>query len=295
MKKLTSQFIKSLILTRRKKAHKGDFGHVLIIAGSRGMTGAAILCANGALRCGAGLVTAGVPESQQKIVAANIRPEAMTLPLPETDGKFSFKALQGILKFIKSRKVTSLAIGPGIGKSSDITKLVKKLLQRIALPVILDADGLNALSGSIDVFKKAKAGLIITPHPGELSRLSGLPAKKINGNRIKAAEQFARCNKVVCVLKGYGSVVSDGKKSFVNTTGNPGMATGGTGDVLSGMISALTSQVKEPKALNAALCGVFLHGLAGDIAAKKKTRIGLLARDVAESIPEAIKAVGKFQ
>ena len=278
-----------MILKREKNAHKGDFGHVLIVAGSRGMTGAAVLSGYGALRCGAGLVTVAVPETQQKVIACHIRPEAMTLALPDRGGKFSFAACKKIIDFIVKRKVTSLVLGPGVGKSPDITKLVKILLTSVRIPVVLDADGLNALSGSSGFLGKARPAVIVTPHPGELSRLSGMTVNRINNNRIEAAKKFAFKNKAVCVLKGDRTVVSDGRHNFINSTGNPGMASGGMGDVLSGMIAALISQVKEPKNVNAAVCGVFLHGLAGDFAAKDKTQIGLLAKDLAEKIPQALK------
>ncbi len=289
--KLTKQYIRSLILKRRRDANKGDFGHVLIIAGSRGMTGAAVLCANGALRSGAGLVTVAVPESQQEIVAKNIRPEAMTIPMPEKNGGFSLKAYQVIFKFLSKRKVSALVLGPGIGRSPEIIKLVNKILISMDLPIVLDADGLNAASSSSNIFKKTRSTLIITPHPGEFSRLTGITAETINKNRIKTAKAFAGENKLICVLKGYKTVISDGKKAFENTTGNPGMASGGMGDVLSGMIAAFIPHVKEPALLNAALCAVFLHGFAGDIAADEKTTVSLLAKDLAESIPKAVKTM----
>ena len=289
MKKLTAAYIGSLIMPRNKNAHKGDFGHVMIVAGSRGMTGAAVLSGYGALRCGAGLVTVAVPETQQNVIAAHIRPEAMTLGLPDKVGKFSSNAYKKIIDFITKRKVSSMVLGPGIGKSSEITKLVKKLLNSVRIPLVLDADGLNALSGSAGLLKKAKADVIITPHPGELSRLSGLTAGRINKNRIESAENCAKKYGVVCVLKGHKTVISEGTKTFVNSTGNPGMASGGTGDVLSGMIAALLPQVKEPKLLNAAIAGVYFHGLAGDMASKVNTQIGLLAEDLAEAVPNAIK------
>ena len=282
------------MLKRNKTANKGDFGHVLILAGSRGMTGAAVLSGYGALRCGAGLVTVAVPESLQKVIASQIRPEAMTLALPEQDGKFSSNAYRRIIDFISKRKVTSLVIGPGMGKGAGVTRLVKRLLTSVHLPIVLDADGLNALAGSPAFLEKAKGDVIVTPHPGELSRLSEVTTKQINSKRLQSAERFAKSNGVVCVLKGYETVISDGRRTFVNTTGNPGMASGGMGDVLSGMIAALIPQVKEPKKINASICGVYLHGLAGDIVAKEKTQMGMLAKDLAEKIPQALlRTVGR--
>ncbi|MBN1622524.1 MAG: NAD(P)H-hydrate dehydratase [Endomicrobiales bacterium] len=286
-------------MPRKKNSHKGSYGHVLVLAGSRGMTGASVLSCNGALRSGAGLVTLGVPERQQSIAAKRVRPEAMTLALPENKrGTFRRSAAGKVFDFVKKRKITSTVLGPGIGINSDTEAFVKNIIRNLNLAVVLDADALNVFSkasGSkkpeIKGFRNIKSELIITPHPGELGRLLNISAGKVQNNRMEIARDVAAKNSLVCVLKGYKTVVTDGKRVFVNTTGNPGMSTGGCGDVLSGMIASLYMQVKEPRALNAALAGVYIHGLAGDIAAKTVTEQGLLAGDIAEYIPKALKRV----
>ncbi|MCB4791799.1 MAG: NAD(P)H-hydrate dehydratase [Elusimicrobia bacterium] len=296
-KKITSSFVRSLILKRKRDSHKGDYGHVLVIAGSLGLAGASVLSSFGALRSGAGLVTVALPESQQPIVAKKLRPEIMTLSLSETKYKtISLKAFDKILGFIDRRKITSVVLGPGLGVNDETAALVKKLLSNIKLPVILDADGINCIKNGkqalkIPVLKNAKANIIITPHPGEMSRLTGIPVKKINNNRAYITKAFAKENKVICILKGNRTVVSDGNSSYINATGNPGMATAGSGDVLSGMIAGFIKQVKEPRLLNAGLAGVFIHGLAGDIVAKEETEIALIAGDIVEKIPDAIKRI----
>lgn len=288
--KLSSAYIRSLIKSRVKNSHKGDYGHALIIAGSRGMPGAAVLSAGGALRCGAGLVTVAVPSGQYGIIAKKLRPEAMILPLAENnEGGIAASAFLRINEFIEKRKVSSIVIGPGMGAGPDTKRLVLKIISSADMPVVVDADGINALSGAEGFLKNSKARLVLTPHPGEFSRLTGRRVKDIQANRAASAAGFASEYGLICVLKGSGTVVTDGKTTFLNTTGNAGMASGGSGDVLSGMICALVKQVKEPSALNAAAAGVFIHGTAGDIAAGKKTMTGMLAGDISEMIPEALR------
>ncbi len=290
VQKISASLVRSLILPRKRDSHKGSFGHVLVVAGSRNMSGAAVLCANGALRAGAGLVTAAVGKSIARVVLAKLRPESMSYSLSENNtGTLSFKAAGEIISFIKKKKVTSVAIGPGLGQNREVTSFVKKIISCVNLPVVLDADGLNALAASD--LNNTTAKLIVTPHPGEMSRLTGMSVSEIQKRRPETAFAIAKQYGAVCVLKGAGTVVSDGKKVFVNTTGNPGMAKGGSGDVLAGMIAALIGQVKEPRLLNAALCGVFLHGLAGDISAKEKTQIGLLPGDISERIPAVLRKI----
>ncbi|MFH1369399.1 MAG: NAD(P)H-hydrate dehydratase [Elusimicrobiota bacterium] len=290
--RLTGKYVHSLMKPRNKDSHKGDYGHVLIIAGSRGMPGAPVLCAGGALRCGAGLVTVAVPEGQYEIIAKRIRPEGMLLPLPETsEGRISVSALLKINEFIEKRKISAIVIGPGMGAGLDTKKLILKLISSFSIPVVIDADGLNSLSGVAGFLKSTKAQIILTPHPGEFGRLTGITASEIRHNRAGKAKEFAYGHGLVCVLKGDGTVVTDGKKVYMNATGNPGMASGGSGDVLAGMIGALASQVKEPRVLNAAAAGVYIHGLAGDMAARNKTMTGMLAGDISEQIPKALKRV----
>lgn len=283
-----------MLLPRKKDSRKGDFGHVLVIAGSKGMTGAAVLCSLGAIRSGAGLVTAAIPQSQHQIVASRIHPEIMTLALNDNGaGYFNSKAFPVIKDFIRKRKITSLVIGPGIGCNDDTYQLVKDIINEANIPVVLDADALNVFSretqgSAVRSIKQSKAEIIVTPHPGEMSRLTGLSNEKIQENRARIAQKFAEDNKVICVLKGHKTVISEGSEIFINTTGNPGMATAGCGDVLSGMIAAFIPQVRKPQVLNAALLAVYLHGLAGDIAAKQWTEISLIAGDIVQSIPQAL-------
>lgn len=312
---LSKKEIKKLIPQRGKDVSKTDFGHLLIIAGSKGMSGAAVLTARAALRIGVGLVTVGCPESIYPIIAAQMN-ELMTLPLPETEtGSIGFLAFSKIREFISRRKVSVLAIGPGLTTHPETSKLVIELLS-LEMPIVLDADGINALATQIPNFchrgsasgitkfpipnlVKSRAKIIITPHPGEFARLLKEDKEKIQKNRVSYAKNFAKENKVVCVFKGYQTVVTDGEKFFVNPTGNPGMATAGSGDVLTGMIAGLIGQlrVKGVKDIlfNAAKIGVYLHGLAGDLAAEEKTEMGLIAGDLIEKIPEAIKKVKNYE
>ena len=304
---LKAKEIKRLLPKREEDVCKTDFGHVLVIAGSRGMSGAALLCARAVLRSGAGLVTLACPISLYPIVASQIA-ELMTLPLPETkEQTLNSSALKPIREFIEKRKVSSLAVGPGLSTHPETVKLVNRLLLSLDIPLVLDADGVNALATQIPNSKfqipnlvKAKAKIIITPHPGEFGRIIKEDKEKIQKNRPFYARNFAKENKVICVLKGHKTVVTDGKEVFINLTGNPGMATAGSGDVLTGMIAGLIPQVqaksKEQRAklFNAAKIGVYLHGLAGDLAAKEKTEMGIIAGDIIEKIPEAIKTVRKL-
>lgn len=290
MKKIDRTLVSALIIKRKKTANKGDFGHILILAGSRGMAGAARLAAGGALRGGAGLVTVGIPKSLYPVAGECLRPEAMALLLPETkSGGIAARALPKILRFIKQRSVTCVVAGPGMGNTADTAALITKLIAAIAIPVVLDADALNALTGKLKVFRAAKAQIIVTPHLREMARLAVMMPARVQDNRVQVAQLFAQRHGVVCVLKGAGTVISDGAKVFINTTGNPGMATGGTGDVLAGLIGALTAQVKGPCPLNAAVAGVFIHGRAGDLAAAEKTEMSMLAGDLIEYIPKALK------
>lgn len=293
---ITSSEIREILPKRRKDAHKKDFGHVLILAGSCGMTGAATLACQGALKVGAGLVTLGIPESLNVIMEVKIT-EAMTLPLPETEEKsLSAKGADEILDFIERRKVDVIVIGPGLSTNRSTGKLVKKILNKVSLPCILDADGINLLASEATL-AKAKAKIIITPHPGELARLLGKKAEEIQRERIGCALRFSEENNLVCVLKGYQTVVTKGEDVFINPLGNPGMASGGSGDVLSGMIGGLVGQLRlmergeKNSLLSAAICGVYLHSLAGDLARREKGEMSLIASDIVEKIPQAIREV----
>jgi len=268
---------------RRPDSHKGDYGRVLVLAGSRGMVGAAALAGNAALRSGAGLVTIGTPESAYPILAAQVTC-CTTRPFPETPaGTLSDRARAEILHFARSFDV--VALGPGLGLHPSTTRLVRHLTLSVKKPMVLDADALNALAEDAEVLTRAPAPRILTPHPGEMGRLACLTAAEVQKSRRLVAFRFAREYRAVVVLKGHLSVVSDGRRVFVNPTGNPGMAHGGTGDVLTGVIAALLGQRLSP--FDAAALGAYVHGLAGDIAAKKLGQVSLIATDVLDCLPEA--------
>lgn len=289
--------VRGLILPRKRDSNKGDYGHVLVIAGSRGMSGAACLAAAAALRSGAGLVTLAVPESLQPLVAASLNPSAMTLGLPEDgQGRLCRASLEPLADYAGCRRVTTLVAGPGLGTGDELVAMLCSLFRDLSFPVILDADGLALLQkgrhpAGDDVLRALAGRLVITPHPGEFSRITGLTVAEIQAGRAEKARAYAAAHGIVCVLKGSGTVVTDGKETVVNATGNPGMARGGSGDVLSGVIGALAAQVAEPRLYNAAVAGVYLHGLAGDIAAAEKTQYGMLPTDVIECLPAAFRRV----
>lgn len=295
----------ALIPLRRKYSNKGDYGRVLIVAGSRGKTGAALMAAKACLRAGAGLVTLGVPESLTEIFEARVM-EEMTLPLPDKgDGTLSKKAYSKILDF----NADVLSVGPGIGVSEDTAILVKALIENSCAPVVIDADGINSLKGDKDIFRKSKSPVLLTPHPGEMARLLGVSSSGVRGakqslkkkaatisisdiekDRIDTAARFARETGTFLVLKGVPTVVAapDGN-THINPTGNPGMATAGTGDVLTGMISGLLGQNRDP--LQSCILGVYLHGLAGDLAASEKGQHSVISTDIIEKIPAAFLAL----
>ena len=272
---------------RAVDAHKGDFGKVCIIAGSIGMSGAAALAGRSALRAGAGLVRVATPKSVLPIVAS-IEPSFTTIPLPEDSaGRISAKAINTILDIVGEND--ALAFGPGIGTSNALRSVLQALLKQEQLRLVIDADGLNNLSGIKDWPAKLKAKLILTPHPGEMKRLwAGIFREPTTGgpsDRQQQAAQLAQHTKTVVVLKGAGTVVSDGEKVYVNKTGNPGMATAGAGDVLTGVITALIGQGLSD--FDAAVLGVYVHGLAGDIAAEKLGQVSLMTTDIVEALPDA--------
>ncbi|MFH1258677.1 MAG: NAD(P)H-hydrate dehydratase [Elusimicrobiota bacterium] len=281
--------VKKLFSPRPADSHKYDYGHVLIVAGSLGMTGAAVLTAQAALRSGAGLVTVAVPKSLLPIVAAQSR-EVMTLPLPETkETTLSLAAAEIIIQFIQKRKVSVLAIGPGLSTHPKTSKLVKKILNTISLPCVLDADGLGAFTASRADLKKVKARLILTPHAGELARLLGVATDKIRQEREKFALNFAKEYQLICLLKGHQSLITDGTKIYLNPTGNPGLATAGSGDVLTGIIAAFLGQGMD--LFPATYAAAYLHGLAGDLSRDEKTELGIIAGDIIDNIPKALKKV----
>lgn len=290
---LTASATKELIPCRVVHGHKGTFGHVLLLAGSVGMTGAASLATYGALRSGAGLVSLGVPASLNDILEMKVT-EAMTIPLPETaERSLSVAALPIIQRLLPH--MDAVVIGPGLGQHDSTGELVEALLLEATCPVLLDADGLNLAAKTRCLDKRQidkDCPLVITPHPGEMARLLECSIADIEKDRIRAALTAAQRFSCIAVLKGAGTVVGawDGR-FWVNTTGNPGMATGGTGDVLSGMVGGFMAGGIDPVA--AARAAVYIHGLAGDMALKKQGEVSLLAGDLVEAIPEALNAIQK--
>jgi len=271
---------------RPPEAHKGQFGHVLVLGGSRGMAGAPCLSGQAALRAGAGLVTVAVPEGIYPIVAAKLT-NCMTRPLPEgAGGGLSEEAAADVLDLVERFDV--LALGPGLGRSPATVAFVRRLAREAARPMVIDADGLNALAGALDTVGRARAPRLLTPHPGEMARLLGLPGPgEVSRNRLEAARRLVEATGAVVIFKGHGTLVTDGRRCYVNSTGNPGMATGGTGDVLTGVVAALWAQGLTP--FESGQLGVYLHGLAGDLAAAAVGEVSLVATDLLEHLPAAIR------
>ncbi len=271
---------------RKRDTHKGDYGHLFIIGGSPGLTGAVCLAGLSALRSGCGLVTIGIPEGLNHIIEIKLT-EVMSLPLPETeDHFFSPDAFEKTIEFIE-KKADCVLIGPGISLHKETKKFVKKIIPEIKKPLIIDADALKIISEDLKLIEKIKEKPILTPHPGEMSYLTGLKIDEIQKNRKRTAEEFAKQYNVILILKGYRTVVTDGENTYINLTGNPGMATAGSGDVLAGIIGGLLA-TGEDKFISAKY-GVFIHGLAGDIAAKEKGEISLIASDIIEKLPLVFK------
>ncbi|MBW2050949.1 MAG: NAD(P)H-hydrate dehydratase [Deltaproteobacteria bacterium] len=269
--------LKGLLKSRDLDGHKGHYGHVLIVAGSTGKTGAAALTSLAAAKSGAGLTTLAVPGSLNTVLEEKVT-EVMTEPLPESEpGYLAPNAIDRILELAEGKSV--LALGPGISTQPGSIEVVRGLVEHCELPLVIDADGLNALAGSTDLLKKAKREVVLTPHPGEMSRLAGMTVIEIQSNRLSSAVDFAKAHGVVLILKGYRTVIGvpDGR-TFLNTTGGPHMASGGMGDVLTGIVAGLVSQGLS--VTDASRLGVFIHGLAADEAAAAKGPIGLLASDL---------------
>ncbi|MDD5018987.1 MAG: NAD(P)H-hydrate dehydratase [Candidatus Omnitrophica bacterium] len=273
---------------RKCNAHKNDFGHLLVLAGSRRYAGAGCLCANAAMRAGAGLVTLGIPESLYPVYAKKLT-EVMLLPLADAGrGVLSKKSWPVIKAFLK--KVDGLLIGPGLSQDKDIRLVVRQAIKNALVPLVIDADGLNALAGDPSILKTIKAPAVLTPHPKEMARLMNASTAMVQKNRKKVAKDFAYGYNMTLVLKGHETVVaSPDKRIYINKTGNPGMATAGAGDVLSGIVAAFLGQGMEP--FEAACRAVYIHGLAGDLAAKDKTEPGMIASDIIEYLPKAFKKV----
>ena len=281
---LTKESMRALVEPRAQDSHKGDYGRVLIVSGSRGKTGAAYLSAYAALRSGAGLVTIATPASCVAIVAA-LGAEYMTEPLEETsEGTIAFEALDRVLDF----GADVIAVGPGLGRSPSTTAFVHGLVERSGVPLIIDADALNAFAGEAErLVGRDGVDLIITPHPGEMARLTGLSIDDLQTHRLDVARDFASTRHVHVVLKGHRTVIATPEgKAFINLTGNPGMATGGTGDVLTGMIAAWSGQLLDVEA--ACKLAVYLHGLAGDLADADEGEVAMVAGDLLDRLGDAV-------
>ncbi|MBU1862334.1 MAG: NAD(P)H-hydrate dehydratase, partial [Candidatus Omnitrophica bacterium] len=265
-----------------------DYGRIFVLAGSPGMTGAAALVCNGALRSGAGLITLGIPKSLNSIMEVKLT-EVMTQPLPETrEGTVALKAFNEIMPLLKNQDV--LAIGPGLSQHPETKRLIRKLILHCPIPLVLDADALNALVEYTEMLAKIKSFVIITPHPKEFSRLFRVPISKVQQKRKDFALHYALKYNITIVLKGHKTIVAHKKRSFVNTTGNPGLATGGSGDILTGIIASFIGQGIDP--FRASQYAVCVHGYAADLAVKDKTPISLIPSDLLDYLPRVFKTCG---
>ena len=277
---LDHQGVLSAIADRSPESHKGDYGKLLLLCGSRGFTGAAYLAAMGALRCGAGLVFLGVPERIYAIEAAKLN-EPVVFPLPDRDGMLSKEAIAPILGRLS--QMDAVLIGCGLGQSEDTLAGVSSVLQNAQCPVVLDADGINLLAGHTDLLRGRRYPTILTPHAGEFARIGGC----LGQDPMTAARELALELGCIVLLKGHRSCITDGKMDYRNPTGNPGMAVGGSGDVLAGMITALLGQGVPP--LEAAACGAWLHGKAGDLCARELGQMAMLPTDMLQALPRLLK------
>ena len=283
---LTPQQLRPLVEPRASDSHKGDYGRVTVVAGSRGKAGAALLAGMGALRSGAGLVTVATPESCLTIVAC-MAPELMTDPLPEDEGSVSTAAVERVLELAQD----VIACGPGLGRTREAAEFVRALVDRATVPLVLDADALTLLADDPGrLVGKDDRDVIITPHPGEMARLVGVPTDEVQANRLQIAGDFATTHGVYVVLKGHRTVIATpAGRVYINPTGNPGMATAGTGDLLTGMIAAWLAQLLDAEA--ACRLAVFLHGAAGDRAAAERGQVTMTASDLLANVGTALSAL----
>lgn len=280
IRRLNHETVLSLLPDRNPWGHKGDFGKLLLLCGSRGYTGAAFFAAMGALRSGAGLVFLGVPESIYVIEAVKLN-EPVIFPLPDVDGRLSADAVPEILSRLP--RMDAVLVGPGLGQSEGTLAVVRAVLEKAECPVVVDADGINVLQAHRDLLRGRKSPTILTPHDGEFARLGGI----IGEDRMAAAAALADDLGCVVLLKGHETCVTDGVNGYINPTGNPGMAVGGSGDVLAGVITALLGAGLPP--LEAAACGAWLHGAAGDRCAAELGQYGMLPTDMLSALPRLMK------
>lgn len=273
------------LLPRKKNTDKSRYGHVLVVAGSKGMPGAAILASRAALKSGAGLVTLAAPENLGHLTVKST-PEIMPLLLPETkDGALSLKAYPKLLDFIAKRRINALGVGPGLSQNKETAGLVRRLVSKVKAPIVLDADGLNSFKGKAALLRHHGGPLVLTPHRKEFERIFTEKFPEKESNRARLAKKVSKFYDVVLVLKGHRTLVAHGAKIYINKTGNPGLAKGGSGDVLAGVIASFIAQGLD--AFQAAVWAVHFHGKAADIAVRKKSELGLTASDVIEYLPRA--------
>lgn len=280
IRRLNHELVLSLLPDRNPWGHKGNFGKLLLLCGSRGYTGAAFFAAMGALRSGAGLVFLGVPESIYGIEAVKLN-EPVIFPLPDAGGRLSADAVPEILT--RFPQMDAVLVGPGLGQSEGTLAVVRAMLEKAECPVVVDADGINVLSAHRDLLRGRKSPTILTPHDGEFARLGGV----IGEDRMSAAAALAEELGCVVLLKGHETCITDGTDGYLNPTGNPGMAVGGSGDVLAGVITALLGAGLPP--LEAAACGAWLHGAAGDRCAAELGQYGMLPTDMLSALPRLMK------
>ncbi len=280
---IDDQFIRKVLIKRESDANKGNFGKLLSIAGSKNMPGAAVLCANAAVLSGAGLVTCAFPSKAYPAIAPKITEPTMIPAACDENGFFAFNAEKVILN--RLAESTAAVIGCGLGLTEDTSLLVYSVIKNAECPLVIDADGINSAALNINILKAAKAPLVLTPHPGEMARLTGLTVEKIQSNRISVCKKFADMSGAVVVLKGSNTVIAQpGGKVYVNTTGNAGMAKGGCGDMLSGIIGSFLAQGMEP--VDAAAAGVYIHGLCGDTAVKDYSLTGMTPSIMLDYLPK---------
>ena len=280
IRRLNHELVLSLLPDRNPWGHKGNFGKLLLLCGSRGYTGAAFFAAMGALRSGAGLVFLGVPESIYGIEAVKLN-EPVIFPLPDAGGRLSADAVPEILT--RFPQMDAVLVGPGLGQSEGTLAVVRAVLEKAECPVVVDADGINVLSAHRDLLRGRKSPTILTPHDGEFARLGGV----IGEDRMSAAAALAEELGCVALLKGHETCITDGTDGYLNPTGNPGMAVGGSGDLLAGIITALLGAGLPP--LEAAACGAWLHGAAGDRCAAELGQYGMLPTDMLSALPRLMK------
>lgn len=278
-KRTSAKLVSDYCKPRKQDTHKGDYGKTLLLCGAEGYTGAPSLAAKAALRSGAGLISLGVPHSIYSIVAAKLE-APMVFPLADVEGKLSLQALPEILRRLET--ADACLIGPGLGRSEELDRLIPEVLKHCKCPLVLDADGINAMAEHRDILRGAACPLILTPHEGEFRRLTGLE----NKDRITGAVELAKSLHAVILRKGHETVITDGQKIYVNRTGNAGMATGGSGDVLAGILTALLGQRVPP--LEAASAAAWLHGKSGDLAAKRLGQYAMGPLDLLEELPRLL-------